>query len=344
MILYFCIFLVGIIFLFSLNNLQKKYKFCLDTITLDEPHKKLLKLNKNVPLSGNYFFIIPVILILLSLSIEAMLICMLFFIIGLFSDIKILSSPKKRFLLQYLALIIFIYLNKDLIIDTKINLINDFINHPIYRILIVSFFFLVLINGFNFIDGVNNLCSFNLLLIFIFLYFVFFKINLIFLSDKILIIIILMFVFVIFNFFGNNFLGDGAVYGLSFLVGFLCIKASNFSDTFSPYFYSNLLWYPAFENLFSIIRRSLNKKKNYLADNLHLHHLIYKMLDNKLLIKKKYIVSSLTGLIINFYLLIIYIISYFYHSKTNIQIIITLFSITVYLISYFYLKKINKKI
>ena len=40
----------------------------------------------------------------------------------------------------------------------------------IFNIFIVSFFFLVLVNGYNFIDGVNNLSSLNFLIILIFIY------------------------------------------------------------------------------------------------------------------------------------------------------------------------------
>ena len=37
----------------------------------------------------------------------------------------------------------------------------------------------------------------------------------------------------------------------------------------------NLLWYPAYETLFSIIRKVLTKKSALSPDNLHLHQLIY---------------------------------------------------------------------
>ena len=62
----------------------------------------------------------------------------------------------------------------------------------------------------------------------------------------------------------------------------------NKTDQVSPYFIANLFWYPAFENLFSIIRRVLSQKKNYLADNLHLHQLIFIYLSKKKLLKKYY--------------------------------------------------------
>ena len=54
-----------------------------------------------------------------------------------------------------------------------------------------------------------------------------------------------------------------------------------FSEQISPYYIANLLWYPAFENLFSIFRRTIYKKKNYKADNDHLHQLIFKYFKKK---------------------------------------------------------------
>jgi UDP-N-acetylmuramyl pentapeptide phosphotransferase/UDP-N-acetylglucosamine-1-phosphate transferase len=65
-------------------------------------------------------------------------------------------------------------------------------------------------------------------------------------------------------------LGDGATYGIGFLLGYFLLKIFIRTQNLSPYFVANLLWYPAFENLFSIIRRNVSKKNNYLPDNDHL--------------------------------------------------------------------------
>ena len=46
-----------------------------------------------------------------------------------------------------------------------------------------------------------------------------------------------------------------------------------------------LLWYPAFENLFSLIRRSFKKNVSE-ADKLHLHQLIFRYLNKKIFNKK----------------------------------------------------------
>ena len=118
-----------------------------------------------------------------------------------------------------------------------------------------------MINGYNFIDGVNNLASLNILIVSIFIYLLINAAGVFEFKYTINLALISIFVFVLFNFFGKNFLGDGGIYGLSFLIGVMSIELSQLSDKISPYFIANLLWYPAFENLFSIIRRILSNEK-----------------------------------------------------------------------------------
>ena len=145
-------------------------------------------------------------------------------------------------------------------------------------------------------------------------------------------------VFVVFNFFGKTFLGDGGVYGLSFFLAIIIIKITTLSEQISPYFIANLLWYPAFENLFSIFRRTFYKKKNYTADNEHLHQLLFKYYKNKNILKEKYLLSSLSGISINLYLFIFYFIGFLNYSETKIQIFLILLTTASYLGLYFMLK------
>ena len=118
----------------------------------------------------------------------------------------------------------------------------------------------------------------------------------------------------------------------------IIIKITTLNNQISPYFIANLLWYPAFENLFSIFRRTFYKKKNYQADNEHLHQLLFLYLQKKKLFKKKYIVSSITGILINTYLLIVYYVGFINYSETKFQLIIILFTTASYLSVYFMLK------
>jgi len=331
------LFITAILFtyIYLINFFSKKYDIFLDRPSVTEKHKLLLtKKNDQIPLSGFFYFIPPIFIILFKADLFTFIVCVAFFVLGFLSDIKVAKSPKLRLLIQFILLIIYLYFNKQLIIDTRIDFLNELMNNNFFRIFIASFFFLVLINGYNFIDGVNNLSSLNFLIVIFFLYLLSNNLNLEFYNFKIELLIISLIIFVSFNFFGKNYLGDGAVYGLSFLIGYMALNLSILDDKISPYFIANLLWYPAFENLFSVVRRSFYKKKNYLPDNHHLHQMIYKYLKDKNFIKKNFLLSSISGILINSYLFIISLIAYNFYSHSNTLIALLFINMFLYIFVY----------
>ena len=295
-----------------------------------------------IPLSGTFYFLPLIIILFFNSDLKMIICCSLLFLLGLLADLKIITSYKLRLIFQFFLISSLFYISKDLKIDTRIVFVNNLMNYDLVRIFICTFFFMVLINGFNLIDGTNCLCSLNFLIIFIFLYLLTKNINITFLYSELSIVILSLTIFLILNFFGKNFLGDGAAYGLGFLIGYLLLKISMTNQNISPYFIANLLWYPAFENLFSIIRRNLSNSNNYLPDTNHLHQLIFKYFKKKKLIKKNFILSSLIGISINLILFLNYLIGFNNYNSSIIQIILILNSIFLYLISYyFFYKKLN---
>jgi UDP-N-acetylmuramyl pentapeptide phosphotransferase/UDP-N-acetylglucosamine-1-phosphate transferase len=155
------------------------------------------------------------------------------------------------------------------------------------------------------------------------------------------ILIQFMSVFLLFNFFSKSFLGDSGSYLISTYMGIYLISYFNhYQELISPFYICLLLWYPAFENFFSIIRRKLvSKGFSTYADNQHLHHYLFKFLNKK--IKKNYISNSFSGIIINtINFLFIFLGSYFIN-KTKPLVVIIIVLILLYLFSYFFLKKNN---
>ena len=252
---------VSFIFLLLIIYFQKKFNFCIDEVSKNEKHKFLLSLDNKVPLTGSFYFIPVIFFLTYRDNLSTFFVASLFLFIGLLSDLKLNSSPKLRLTIQFIALLAFIFFNKNFIIDTRIIFFDKIFEYEFFRILIISFFFLVLINGYNFIDGANCLCSLNFLFILIFLYLVSKDIDALKFAELIKTLVLTLLVFILLNFFGKTFLGDSGVYVFSFFLGVLVIKLSLLNKGISPYFIANLLWYPAFENLFSISRRLLSKKK-----------------------------------------------------------------------------------
>jgi UDP-N-acetylmuramyl pentapeptide phosphotransferase/UDP-N-acetylglucosamine-1-phosphate transferase len=196
---------------------------------------------------------------------------------------------------------------------------------------------LVLINGTNFIDGLNSLVLGYFLLVIIFLkiisYYCGFSIPL-----DIKLLIFLLLILFIFNIKQKLFLGDGGSYILSFIIGSFLINFYK-QNSISPYYIVLLLWYPVYENLFSICRKIFFNKKPSEADNYHLHHLIY-------LATKKYNIkflklnyNSTASIIILSFNLIIFIIASFFSNYTKINVCLIFLNIIIYNISYLYLYK-----
>ena len=282
----------------------------------------------------------PIIVVLFyNLDLEIIICCSLLFLLGMLADLKVISSYKLRLIFQFLLISVILFISREIKIDTRIVFLNNLMNYELTRILICTFFFMVLINGFNLIDGTNCLCSLNFLIISIFLYLLIKSSNVSFINSEIKILIISLSIFLILNFFGKNFLGDGAAYGLGFIFGYFLLKISILDYNISPYFIANLLWYPAFENLFSILRRNYSKTNNYLPDNNHLHQLLFKYFKKKNIIKKNFVLSSSIGIFINSILFLNYLIGFNNYNNSKIQILLILISIFLYLISYYFFNK-----
>ena len=105
------------------------------------------------------------------------------------------------------------------------------------------------------------------------------KLNLIdnsIISDQsINLIILILLLLLLLNIFNILMLGDSGAYLLGFFIGFLIISSHRSNPDISPYFFISLIWYPCFENLFSILRK-LNREFSPLKpDSKHLHQLVF---------------------------------------------------------------------
>lgn len=257
--------------------------------------------------------------------------------LGLFSDLKVIQSPKLRFFLQAFLIILFVYSVNLKIQSIRINEIDDLLANNSINIIFVSFCLLVLVNGSNFIDGLNGLVlSFYLIFLLSLKY-----LNLLsFLDLKITYFFIFSIIFLLFlNFFDKAYLGDNGVYVISLFFGYLAIKSYEFNQNVSPYFYVMLLYYPAFENLFSILRKYKLNRSPIHPDYNHLHQLIFYLIKKKTKFNNLTI-NNLSSIIIIFYNLIFISISLIdiYNTKFQIMLIsiFTIFYLFIYYKLFFF--------
>ncbi len=259
--------------------------------------------------------------------------------LGISSDSNFISSPKIRLILQSSLIIAFVYTLNLNILDLRNDFLNNWLSNYYFNIFFVSFCFLVLLNGSNFIDGLDGLNLGYFLSVLIIILILYQSSKIIINENQIMLIFFIVTFLFLLNIFNFLYLGDSGSYLIGFLFGFFLLEINELNPLISPYFIALLFWYPAFENLFSIIRKKILKLDPLDADNSHLHQLLFhyiKRRKNKLINKFSNLISSLIINAFNFSIFIISL-SFFSHTKTLLFLII--FNVTIYLFIYFLLKK-----
>ena len=260
------------IFLLGLMVIFKKFNFLIDNTDFSD-HKKIGIQNKSPIILGGIYLTFSTMFLAPEIYNFLKIICLLILFLGLSSDRNYLSNPLVRLILQVLIIFIFIYYENLSIRSISINFFDNYLEFKLINI----FYFILFCDTHEweqFLDGLNGLLSGYYLLVLGSLVYLNFSSDEINMShyELINLIFMILIIFFIINIFGLIYLGDSGSYVISMIVGFILIKESQNNFTISPYYVVLLLWYPAFENLFSLIRRSYKKKMylkqtNYICTN-----------------------------------------------------------------------------
>ena len=205
----------------------------------------------------------------------------LFIIPAIAEDIGFVIKPKIRLIGIFLGSFLIILATKKLP-QFDFEPLNHILNNYYFQIIFYSFCLSIVINGQNFIDGVNGLSAFTSVSIFIsLLYF-----GIIFddqeLKNKSAIVIVLLFSFLILNYpFGKIFLGDTGSYFLGFYGGFEVIQVLSKYSEIPTWTAVTILFYPTLEVVFSFTRKLLKNTSPFKADEYHLHFLVYRLISRK---------------------------------------------------------------
>ncbi|MDC1050067.1 MraY family glycosyltransferase [Candidatus Pelagibacter sp.] len=299
-------------------------------------HQKFIS-SKNIPLSGGLILIFTsyYYINLLNFTYVFFIFC-----IGFLSDIKKINSPKFRFVIQTLIVFGVVYFSSITVPETKIIFLDQLLTNNIFRIFFSIFCILIVINGCNFIDGVNTSLIGYCLIVSLSLYYLDLSgLQISKIIDFYNLIPVLLALFIL-NFFNKLYLGDGGSYFLGLLFAICLINTYQINNNISPYFVVCLLWYPAFENLFSILRKKKLSRSPLNPDTNHLHQIIFLYLKKNFNIKNIYL-NTATGMIINIYNLTCIAIATQFYSHSKIQILIITFNIIVYI--FLYRKLLYKK-
>ena len=329
------IFFSFIVIIFLMIKICEKKKFFLDF--KKENHKRFASKNNNYSIGGIIFFSFILFIFFKNdyFDLSFLLFLSLIFFLGFFSDIKVFKSPKLRFLLQFLILILFVLIEDFKIPLSNIKFIDFFLQDLFFNKSFTIFCLMILINGNNFVDGINTLLiGYNIILTsFLLVTYNELLHNPDILKDYLIILLILL----IFNFNGKIILGDAGAYILAFFLGIYLIDFASYNPYLSPFFIISLLWYPCFELLFSIIRRSKYLKKTYEPDTQHLHQFMYKYFLIK--IKNTQVAHIFVSISINLFFLTSLLANKMFGYRSSIIVIFLILNITIYLVTYYFLKK-----
>jgi UDP-N-acetylmuramyl pentapeptide phosphotransferase/UDP-N-acetylglucosamine-1-phosphate transferase len=144
-----------ILLIFYTISFAKKKNILL-SFTGDEHQKKTVDIS--VPLIGGFILLILFSIIFFELNHQFFLILLiLIFMIGISSDLKIISSPTFRILLQSIVIFIAVYFLDMSILTTRINFLDFALSNYYINIFFTIFCILIVVNGANLIDGLNGL-------------------------------------------------------------------------------------------------------------------------------------------------------------------------------------------
>jgi UDP-N-acetylmuramyl pentapeptide phosphotransferase/UDP-N-acetylglucosamine-1-phosphate transferase len=330
------ILFISVIFLsLILNRILFKKRLFLNF--KGDNHQKFID-SKNIPLSGGLILIFTsyYYLNLLNFAYVFFIFC-----VGFLSDIKKINSPKLRFIIQTLIVLGVVYFSSITVPQTKIIFLDQLLTNNTFRIFFSIFCILIIINGCNFIDGVNtSLVGYCLIISLSIHYLDLNGVEISQIVDFYNLIPVLIALFIL-NFFNKLYLGDGGSYFLGLLFALCLINTYQINNSISPYFIVCLLWYPAFENLFSILRKKNLSRSPLDPDTKHLHQIIFLYLKRNFNIKSIYL-NTATGMTINFYNLICISIATQFYNHTQTQVLLIIFNIFVYLL--LYRKLLHKKL
>jgi UDP-GlcNAc:undecaprenyl-phosphate GlcNAc-1-phosphate transferase len=204
--------------------------------------------------------------------------CLLFFLIGFFDDKYNLSANLKLLLMTILILFLIFFDDNLLLKNISLSFFKNKIDLGRFSYFLTLLCFLLFINAFNMLDGINGQsCSY---LIFIFIILAFHKVLVLF---SIAMIIILCF-FLILNFSNKSYLGDSGSVLLGYIVSYIFVK--NYNININKVFFTDeiflIMSIPGYELLRLAFKRIVEKKHPFKGDKHHIHHLLAKTFDMKI--------------------------------------------------------------
>ena len=337
MIALICIFFVTYYFL---SKYLIKYLIQKDILLDNNFLKPQSYHSSKTPLIGGTLIYLPILLLSLYsqqiINTELLLIVSFFFIVGFIEDIHQNINPFLRLAVIFagsLFLLMFLDLR---ITKIEINFFDILLSNYYFSLIFTTACFMIVINGSNFIDGYNGLLSIHSLLIVTIIIFInnyLYNVN----DFYQILTFLLILHFLLHNFpNGRTFLGDSGAYIIGALISYMSIKFFQQTNV-SPFFICIILFFIAFETIFSFIRKIIIKKSPFHPDKNHMHMLIYFKILGR--IKNKVRANYLASVYYNLMTIILIFPSIFYFNDNFLSCVHLIILFITYCVIYFSLYK-----
>ena len=204
-------------------------------------------------------------------------------LIGSKEDLFHNTSPKLRLIMMTISAGLFIFMLPTNLPEIDYPVINQIISIGFMKELFFMFCILVIINGNNFIDGVNGNLAFTNIIQLISLALLAWMLGDIVIAELSFVLLIPLIIFALFNFpFGKIFCGDVGAYFYGFAISASAIYLFGTYDDLLSWNAILILIYPSIELLFSFTRKKFFENKSaFTADAKHLHSLIFRYINKQ---------------------------------------------------------------
>lgn len=200
------------------------------------------------------------------------------FLVGLYEDLTKHGGIKFRLLGISISALLAGFYYDAWVTTLGLSPMDMALTFPIMAIIFTVFAVCGVANAYNIIDGFNGLASMTAILVLVSLSFISWQVN-----DSLSLLLSLLMLgaiggFLLWNYpLGKIFLGDGGAYLIGFWIAFVCVLLVSRNPQVSPFYVLVINAYPVVETIFTMWRRKFHKNKNVsVADNMHLHTLIYR--------------------------------------------------------------------
>ena len=318
-------FFISLFTLLVVIHLSHKHSFFIDCSIQEKPQKFHTVC---VPRAGGIGIMTASTLIVSTLfGIKLLPSFILAFISGIFEDFHNSLSPKLRLTLQVVAAASAVWLTNSVVTYLGLG-----VHLPYWLGVIFSIFAIVgMINAINIIDGFNGLASGVVLLILSSFAVVTNQHHNLELLHIITVVSGATFGFFVLVFpKGKIFLGDGGAYLLGLIVALIGIFLAGRYDSISPWYVLAVFIYPAWEVIFSIIRKIYMGISPMMADNYHMHMLIHRQITKN---------NPITALLMLVVIAPFIATATMFANSSKYNMLISLVFVVLYVILYLYLFK-----